>query len=60
MCCCHTESIRTKFYINTLPVGLGIRKTHIQIYLKGKLILEKSLFPQDEYFTELDEEMSSP
>ena len=48
MCCCHTESIRTKSYINTLPVGLGIRKTHIQIYFKGKLILEKSLFPKDE------------
>ena len=54
----NTENIRTISKTNTLPVGWGIRKIHIKIYFKWQIILEKSLFPKDEYFAETDQRIN--
>ena len=37
-----------------------MRKIHIDIYFNWQIILEKSLFPIDEYFIDPDAETSSP
>ena len=55
-----TGNIRTKSQINALPVSWGIRKIHKKIHFKRQIILKKSSFPKDKYFTGPDEETSSP
>ena len=56
----NTKNIWTKSQINTLPVGWGITKIHIKIHFKWQIILEKSFFPKDKYFTKPDVKTSVP